>query len=155
IKVFLDVVYNHTGEGAAWGDGSFAKLFSYRGIDNAAYYQVAGNPSYYQDNSGCGGNFNCARKPVRDLILDSLTYLKDLGVVAFRFDLASILVNPLAKGDGFSFDKMPSETVLTRALRELPARGPAGGPGVDLIAEPWGIGMGTYQLGNFPYHSDR
>lgn len=155
IKVYLDVVYNHTGEGGEWGEGGKnSKIWSMRGIDNSTYYQVAEDGRYHKDNSGCGANLNCAVNPVRDLIIDSLKHFRDLGVDGFRFDLAPILGNKVKRGNSFEYDKMPGENPLNRAVIELPARPYFGGYGVDLIAEPWAIGDGTYQLGNFPYHEE-
>ena len=82
--------------------------------------------------------------------MDALAYWKDaLGVDGFRFDLAPVLGNTFTEG-GFNFDKFDPNSVLNRAVRELPVRPAGGGAGVHLIAEPWGIGDGTYQLGGFP-----
>jgi isoamylase len=146
IKVYLDVVYNHTGEG-------HASILSFRGIDNQAYYQTSG-PNY-KDNNGCGPNFNCAHKVVRDLIIDSLKHYRDLGVDGFRFDLASVLGNTHSEGLHFSYDKMKEHSVLNRAIVELPARSAKGGRGVELIAEPWAVNDDSYQQGHFPYHPER
>jgi glycogen operon protein len=151
VKVYLDVVYNHTGEGpASGGDGARARLLSFRGLDNPTYYELAGDRRFYRDNNGVGPNVNCANLVVRQLIIDSLTYWKDaLGVDGFRFDLASVLGNVCAEGC-FMFNKFEPQNALNRAVRELPARPATGGEGVDLIAEPWAIGNDTYQLGEFP-----
>lgn len=155
IKVYLDVVYNHTGEGGLWGNNpAVANLLSWRGLDNAVYYQLTpdadGNMVYYWDNTGVHGNFHVAHPVVRDLIIDSLRYWTDeMGVDGFRFDLASVLGNP-CHHSCFAFDRNDPRNVLNRLVHELPARRPDGGQGVDLIAEPWAIGEGTYQLGNFP-----
>jgi glycogen operon protein len=89
---------------------------------------------------------------VRQLVIDSLTHWKDtLGVDGFRFDLASVLGNACLDGC-FFFNKFDPRNVLNRAVAELPVRPDAGGEGVDLIAEPWAIGGGTYQVGEFPHH---
>jgi glycogen operon protein len=151
IKVYVDVVYNHTGEGGLWdGSGDVASLLSFRGLDNAAYYELTGGNRYYYDNTGTGGNFNAANDVARNLVIDSLKYWKNtMGVDGFRFDLAVVLGNSCASGC-FSFDKLDGKNVLNRAVRELPVRPADGGAGVDLIAEPWGIGSGAFQLGNFP-----
>ncbi len=150
IKVFVDVVYNHTGEGGVSGDGRTALIQSFRGLDNGAYYELAANPRFYQDNNGVGPNFNAAHPVVRDLIVDSLRYWKDgLGVDGFRFDLAPVLGNKLDRA-GFSFDATDPANALNRLVRDLPLRPAAGGDGVDLIAEPWALGNGTYQVGAFP-----
>jgi glycogen operon protein len=159
IKVYLDVVYNHTGEGdVQHGDPSTINLLSWHGLDNPAYNELTNNNKFYYDNAGVNGNFNCARKVARDLILDSLKYWsKVMGVDGFRFDLAAILGNTLehqrpSDGQGFVYDKLPGDNPLNRAVRELPARPAGGGAGVDLIAEPY-TGDGRQdgqQEGNFP-----
>jgi len=144
LKVFIDVVYNHTAEG---GGGN---LLSLRGIDNATYYELNAAGTGFVDNTGVGANTNVMRAEVRDLVLDSLTYwARDLGVDGFRFDLASVLANGCERG---CFRWAPDEpgNILVRAATELPARPAGGGAGVDLIAEPWGIGAGTYRVGAFP-----
>jgi glycogen operon protein len=149
IKVYVDVVYNHTAEGGVWDStGERATLQSFRGIDNAAYYELAADRRFFYDNTGIGANFNTASPLVRDLIIDSLRYWRDgLGVDGFRFDLAPVLGNECTEGC-FRFDKMNGKNALNRAVSELGARATDGGAGVDLIAEPWAIG--TYQLGEFP-----
>ena len=87
---------------------------------------------------------------MRDLTIDSLRYWKDvLGFDGFRFDLASILGNTCERGC-FNFNKFTPDGILNRAVKELPVRPEAGGDGVDLIAEPWALELGTYQLGEFP-----
>ena len=110
IKVYLDVVYNHTGEGDVQNrDGSAINLLSWHGLDNPAYNELTIGNKFYYDNAGVNGNFNCASKVVRDLILDSLQYWsKVMGVDGFRFDLAAILGNTLAHqrpsdGQGFVY----------------------------------------------------
>lgn len=149
IKVFLDVVYNHTAEGGV-GDPNVATLLSWRGIDNAGYYELSNDKMHYVDNTGVGANTNARSSMFRDLTLDSLAYLHTtIGVDGFRFDLASVLGNGCDNGC-FTFDPEDPEGILARAASELPARPGDGGEGADLIAEPWGIGQGTYQLGHFP-----
>jgi isoamylase len=144
IKVLVDVVYNHTAEG---GGGS---LLSWRGIDNATYYQLDAAGTGFQDNTGIGANTNARSAVFQDLVMDSLGYwAHDLGVDGFRFDLASVLGNGCARGC-YRWEPQAPGSVLVRAPAELPARPAAGGPGVDLIAEPWGIGGGTYRVGEFP-----
>ncbi len=152
IKVYIDVVYNHTAEGGLWGgDGQVASLQSWRGIDNTTYYETVGNGDqvHYWDNNGVGPNLRTAETPVRDLVVDSLRHWQGLGVDGFRFDLASVLGNRCGEGC-FDFDKFDPDNALNRIVRELPVRPDDGGAGVDLIAEPWAIGEGTYQVGNFP-----
>lgn len=150
IKVYLDVVYNHTGEGGLWdGSGDVAELLSFRGLDNAAYYELAGGGRHYFDSNGVAGNVNAAHPVARDLVIDSLAYWHlVMGVDGFRFDLAAVLGNECDR-DCFRFDKLDPGNILNRAARTLPARPADGGPGVDLIAEPWAIGV--YELGNFPH----
>jgi hypothetical protein len=149
IKVFLDVVYNHTAEGGV-GDPDVATILSLRGLDNAGYYELSKDGHHYQDNTGVGANTNARTGIFRDLVIDSLAYLhEDLGVDGFRFDLASVLGNGCDQGC-FDFDPGDPKGILQRAGKDLPARPREGGDGVDLIAEPWGIGAGTYQLGHFP-----
>lgn len=172
IKVFIDVVYNHTGEGLlkrATEDGNSrqddarqfadqACLLSFRGLDNASYYTLRSRTDLdgqtnhrYQDNSACGGSLNVTHAMVRDFILDSLQYWSnEMGVDGFRFDLAPVLGNSCAEG-GFMFERDDPHNVLNRTVRELPLRDPVTLAGVDLIAEPWATGSGTtYQLGRFP-----
>lgn len=160
IKVYLDVVYNHTGEGGVVDLPDRACVLSWRGLDNPTYYQLTKDNRSYYDNSGVTGNFNCANPVVRNLILDSLKHWsRVMGVDGFRFDLAPILGNKFSRqpdgGGGFEFDPSDRLGPLARAVTELPVRPAAGGAGVDLIAEPWtgrqspGDGPG-YQLGRFP-----
>ncbi len=149
IKVFMDVVYNHTAEGGV-GDPSKARLLSLRGLDNAGYYELANDAGHFADNTGVGANTNAKSTIFRDLVLDSLSYWHDvMGIDGFRFDLASVLANGCERSC-FDFDPGDEGGILARAIAELPARAPEGGAGVDLVAEPWGIGPGTYQLGSYP-----
>ncbi len=149
IKVYLDVVFNHTAEGGAGGTaGEVTSLYSLRGLDSATYYQLARGAGYYQDNNGVGANVATNLPATRRLVMDALRYWAGpMGVDGFRFDLASVLGNACARGC-FRYDR--DAPMLTAPVTALPARPANGGPGVDLIAEPWGIGDGTYQLGNFP-----
>jgi len=151
IKVFIDVVYNHTGEGGARREEpGHSSIYSFRGIDNASYYELSPDKAHYMDNTGCGHNFATFREPVRQFIMDSLQYWKVvMGVDGFRFDLAPVIGN-VPRNGRFHFDGEDPRGVLKRAVKELPARPEGGGEGVDLIAEPWGIGEGTYQQGRFP-----
>jgi len=132
IEVILDVVYNHTGEGNEDGP-----TVSFRGLDNSIYYMLDKAGRYY-DFSGCGNTLNCNHPLVRDLIIDSLTYLvAELHVDGFRFDLASIL----GRGrDGRVLEDPP----LIRHIAEHPVLA-----GTKLIAEAWDA-AGLYQLGMFP-----
>ncbi len=134
IEVILDVVYNHTAEGNHLGP-----TLSFRGIDNAAYYRlVADDPRYYMDYTGCGNTLNMRHPRVLQLIMDSLRYwVLEMHVDGFRFDLASALARELHEVDrlGAFFDIIHQDPVLSR---------------VKLIAEPWDLGEGGYQVGNFP-----
>ena len=134
IEVILDVVYNHTAEGNHLGP-----TLCFRGIDNAAYYRlVPHEPRYYQDYTGCGNTLNMRHPRVLQLIMDSLRYwVLEMHVDGFRFDLASALARELHEVDrlGAFFDIIHQDPVLSQ---------------VKLIAEPWDLGEGGYQVGNFP-----
>ena len=152
LKVFIDVVYNHTGEGYAYhpDDPRIYNLLSWRGLDNPTYYALTNDRRFSFDKTGVGGDYNTANPAAQDLIVDSLAWWRDeLGVDGFRFDLAAILGNRCEHGC-FVFDKLAPETALNRVARDLSPRPAHGGSGVDLIAEPWGVGNDTYELGNFP-----
>jgi isoamylase len=153
IKVYIDVVYNHTGEGGAWGgsDGlTVYNLQSWRGLDNPTYYSLTNDLKYSWDNTGVGGNYNTHNPIAQNLIIDSLAYWRDsLGVDGFRYDLASVLGNTCEHGC-YNFDRMDPGNALNRIVNELPPRAAAGGTGVDHIAEPWAIGGNSYQVGGFP-----
>ncbi|HWO17962.1 MAG TPA: isoamylase [Kofleriaceae bacterium] len=151
IKVYMDVVYNHTAEGGvADGTGTKAQLLSFRGLDNASYYELGTDAKFYYDNTGIGANYNTTTQMAVDLIIHSLQYWKgDLGFDGFRFDLASVLGNSCNRGC-FNFDKLNPSNALNRAVIEVGARPAGGGSGVDLIGEPWAIGDGTYRVGDFP-----
>jgi isoamylase len=153
IKVYIDVVYNHTGEGGAWGgtDGlTVYNIQSWRGFDNPTYYSLTSDMQHSWDNTGVGGNYNTRNTVAQNLIVDSLAYWRDtLGVDGFRFDLASVLGNTCQHGC-YNFDKMDSGNALNRIVGELPPRPDNGGTGIDLIAEPWAIGGNSYQVGGFP-----
>lgn len=153
IKVYLDVVYNHTGEGGAFAntDGvTVYNLYSFRGLDNPTYYELTADNQHAYDNTGVGGNYNTHNPIAQNLIVDSLVYWNStLGVDGFRFDLASILGNT-CENNCFNFDKTDSANALNRIVREIPPRAGSGGSGVDLIAEPWAIGGNSYQVGGFP-----
>ena len=132
IKVYIDVVYNHTGEGGAWGgsDGlTVYNLLSWRGLDNPTYYSLTSDLQYSWDNTGVGGNYNTRNTIAQNLIIDSLAYWRDtLGVDGFRFDLASVLGNTCQHGC-FNFDKMDPGNALNRIVNELPPRPAGGGSG--------------------------
>jgi len=134
IEVILDVVYNHTAEGGHQGP-----TLSLRGIDNAAYYRLAADdPRRYVDYTGCGNTLNMLHPRVLQLITDSLRYwILEMHVDGFRFDLASTLARELHAVDwlGAFFDIIHRDPVISQ---------------VKLIAEPWDLGEGGYQVGNFP-----
>jgi glycogen operon protein len=133
IEVILDVVYNHTAEGNQLGP-----TLSMRGVDNASYYRLAPDPRYYMDFTGCGNCLNMMHPRVLQLIMDSLRYwVQEMHVDGFRFDLASTLARELFEVNrlGAFFDIIAQDPVLSR---------------VKLIAEPWDVGPGGYQVGNFP-----
>lgn len=140
IKVYLDVVYNHTAEGGLWNnDPQTALLWSWRGIDNPSYYLLTEkNDFYWQDMTGCGNHFNAGHKLAANLIIDSLSYWKnEMGVDGFRFDLAPPL-GTTCDQNCYKFSTTDPNTVLNRAVKL----------NTDLIAEPWAIG--AFELGRFP-----
>lgn len=157
IKVYVDVVYNHTAEGGVWSQDTpeITTLWSWRGLDNAEYYTLASNSNgekvFFYDNTGIGHNYNTFQPQAQDLIIDSLAYWTDvLGVDGYRFDLASVLGNT-CEDDCFHFDRDHPNTALNAIVSELGHRPETGGPGIDLIAEPWAIGGNSFQVGNFPF----
>ncbi|MGA2904310.1 MAG: isoamylase, partial [Candidatus Korobacteraceae bacterium] len=152
IKVYIDVVYNHTAEGGPWNasDPTTYSIFSWRGLDNPTYYELTSDMQSSYDNTGTGGNYNTYNPVAQNLIVDSLAYWRDtMGVDGFRFDLAAVLGNTCTVGC-FNFSSTDGNTAVSRILRELPPRPAAGGSGVDLYAEPWAIGGNSFQLGGFP-----
>jgi len=134
IEIFLDVVYNHTGEGNHQGP-----TISFRGIDNAAYYRLdPDDPRHYVDYTGTGNTLDATSPRVLQLIMDSLRYwITEMHVDGFRFDLASALARELHDVDklGSFFDIIHQDPIINQ---------------VKLIAEPWDVGPGGYQVGNFP-----
>jgi glycogen operon protein len=134
LEVILDVVYNHTAEGNHLGP-----TLSLRGIDNLSYYRlVPENRRYYMDYTGCGNTLNMQSQRVLQLIMDSLRYwVTEMHVDGFRFDLAAALARELHEVDQLAafFDIIHQDPVISQ---------------VKLIAEPWDLGEGGYQVGNFP-----
>ena len=134
IEIILDVVYNHTAEGNHLGP-----VLSFKGVDNATYYRlVADQPRYYMDYTGTGNTLNVRHPQVLKLIMDSLRYwVLDMHVDGFRFDLAAALARELHDVDRLSafFDIINQDPVISQ---------------VKLIAEPWDVGEGGYQVGKFP-----
>ncbi len=139
IKVLLDVVYNHTAEGAG------SSLYSLRGLDNAGYYQLDAAGTGFTNSNGVGADVAAQQPLASGLILDSLQYWRDaIGVDGFRFDLAPVLGNTCGAGC-FTFDP----TSLPETIAQQLGRG-ADGTGADLIAEPWAVVGNSYEVGNFP-----
>jgi glycogen operon protein len=134
IEVILDVVYNHTGEGNHLGP-----MLNFRGIDNTGYYRLVEEmPRYYMDYTGTGNTLNVRQPQVLKLIMDSLRYwVTEMHVDGFRFDLAAALARELHDVDRLSsfFDIIHQDPIISR---------------LKLIAEPWDVGEGGYQVGNFP-----
>jgi len=134
IEVILDVVYNHTAEGNHLGP-----VLSFKGLDNPAYYRVLPNDArYYMDYTGTGNSLNMRHPHVLQLLMDSLRYwVTEMHVDGFRFDLAATLARELHEVDRLSafFDLIQQDPIARQ---------------VKLIAEPWDLGEGGYQVGNFP-----
>jgi isoamylase len=133
IEVILDVVYNHTAEGNQMGP-----TLSFRGIDNSTYYRLAADQRYYMDYTGTGNTLNVRHPQVLKLVMDSLRYwVQEMHVDGFRFDLAAALARELHEVDRLSafFDIINQDPVISQ---------------VKLIAEPWDVGEGGYQVGKFP-----
>ncbi len=134
IEVILDVVYNHTAEGSELGP-----TLSFRGIDNASYYLLAEDKRHCFDTTGCGNTLNVAHPMVLRMVIDSLRYwVQAMHVDGFRFDLASTLGREAAgfEREGSFFAAIRQDPILSQ---------------VKLIAEPWDIGEGGYQVGGFPF----
>jgi isoamylase len=152
IKVYMDVVYNHTAEGGTWSgtDPTTATISSWRGLDNKTYYELASGNQYFYDNTGTGANYNTYNAVAQNLIVDSLAYWSStMGVDGFRFDLASVLGNTCSNGC-YNFSASDPNVAINRILHEFTVRPTGGGSGLDLFAEPWAIGGNSYQLGGFP-----
>lgn len=150
IKVYIDVVYNHTAEGGPITDTNTYNVFSWRGLDNPTYYSLTSDMQGSIDNTGLGHNVNTRNTVTQNLIVDSVAYWKNtLGVDGFRFDLATVLGNTCEHGC-FNYSRTDPGTALNRLTAEMAARPAGGGSGVDWIAEPWAIGGNSYQVGNLP-----
>ncbi len=133
IEVILDVVYNHTAEG-----NHFGPMLSFKGIDNAYYYRLTEDRSHYLDYTGTGNSLHMRHPHVLQMIMDSLRYwIGEMHVDGFRFDLAAALARELHDVDRLSafFDIIQQDPMISQ---------------VKLIAEPWDVGEGGYQVGNFP-----
>jgi glycogen operon protein len=134
IEVIIDVVFNHTAEG-----NEFGPTLSLRGIDNSVYYRlIRTDPRYYENVTGCGNTVNCEHPAVRGLVIECLKYWVDeMHVDGFRFDLGTVLARD---GNGFN-----ENSAFFKAVRAEPSLAYT-----KLIAEPWDVGLGGYQLGRFP-----
>jgi len=133
IEVILDVVFNHTAEGNEVGP-----VFNFKGIDNVAYYRLMPDKRFYDNVTGCGNTVNCEHPQVRELIIDCLKYwVREMHVDGFRFDLATVLAR-----DAHGFNE---HSAFFKAVRAEPSL-----ERIKLIAEPWDVGWGGYQLGRFP-----
>jgi glycogen operon protein len=132
-EVILDVVFNHTAEGNEAGP-----VLNFKGLDNSVYYRLMPDKRFYENSSGCGNTVNCEHPQVRALLIDCLKYwVDDMHVDGFRFDLATVLAR-----DSHGFNE---HSPFFRAVRAEPSLAQ-----VKLIAEPWDVGWGGYQLGRFP-----
>ncbi|HOJ63098.1 MAG TPA: isoamylase [Spirochaetota bacterium] len=152
IEVYLDVVYNHTGEGGIWDPKYIPwptpnpnyttkcrEITCFAGFDNREYYALAGANDEYWESTGCGNNFDCSKTVVKNLVLDSLKYWADvMGVDGFRFDLAPVLGRDAAPNYNFNGN--------AQLLNDIASLGSS--KNVEMIAEAWDCN--TYQVGNFP-----
>lgn len=133
LEVILDVVFNHTAEGNEGGP-----VLSLKGIDNPVYYRLEGDKRYYENSTGCGNTVNCAHPEVRALIIECLKYwVEEMHLDGFRFDLATVLAR---EDHGYNENSLFFKNLSTEPSLAY----------VKLIAEPWDVGWGGYQLGRFP-----
>ena len=149
MEVYLDVVYNHSGEGGPWNgskdNNAQVTVVSMRGIDNSTYYSlVPSDKSAYWETTGCGNNLQCDNPYVRGFILDSLEYwIDEMGVDGFRFDLATVLGREYSSSSsGWDYNLNAVTTVKIAELGKA--------KNVEMIAESWDCGNNSYQVGNFP-----
>jgi isoamylase len=167
IKVYMDVVYNHTSEGGVGSDPMTAMVLSWRGLDNATYYELNNSNQGYFDGTGVGNTFNTYNTIAQDQIIDSLAYWTNtMGVDGYRFDEGPILGNSCLNGasiinvpntqnapncpnGGFNFDASDQNVAINRITKELTIRSPIGGGGIDLYAESSAMASGNEQ-GGFP-----
>lgn len=140
IEVYLDVVYNHSGEGGTWGDANTAELTSFRGLDNQAYYAlVSSNKASYWESTGCGNNLNTGHANTALMVKDSLTYwMSEMGVDGFRFDLAPVIGRDAAPNYYYNPNAQLVKDIATLGVNN----------NAEMIAEAWDIG--TYAVGTFP-----
>ncbi|MDB5050820.1 MAG: glycogen debranching enzyme [Fibrobacteres bacterium] len=139
MEVYLDVVYNHSGEGGLWdGTGDTAELLFLRGFDNAEYYALTGNNRFYWDSTGCGNNLDASKVPVQNLVKDSIRHWSlEMGVDGFRFDLATVLGR---SGANFDFE---AGSKLLKDIADLAEK-----EKIEVIAEAWDLA--GYHVGDFP-----
>ena len=149
MEVYLDVVYNHSGEGGPWNgskdNNAQVTVVSMRGIDNSTYYSlVPSDKSAYWETTGCGNNLQCDNPYVRGFILDSLEYwIDEMGIDGFRFDLATVLGREYSSSSsGWDYNLNAETTVKIAELGKA--------KNVEMIAESWDCGNNSYQVGNFP-----
>ena len=149
MEVYLDVVYNHSGEGGPWNgskdNNAQVTVVSMRGIDNSTYYSlVPSDKSAYWETTGCGNNLQCDNPYVRGFILDSLEYwIDEMGVDGFRFDLATVLGREYSSSSsGWDYNLNAETTVKIAELGKA--------KNIEMIAESWDCGNNSYQVGNFP-----
>ena len=149
MEVYLDVVYNHSGEGGPWNgskdNNAQVTVVSMRGIDNSTYYSlVPSDKSAYWETTGCGNNLQCDNPYVRGFILDSLEYwIDEMGIDGFRFDLATVLGREYSSSSsGWDYNLNAVTTVKIAELGKA--------KNVEMIAESWDCGSNSYQVGNFP-----
>ncbi len=149
MEVYLDVVFNHTGEGGVWGDKKYdtVELTFMHGIDNSTYYSLTDDKKFYWESTGCGNNMQCDNPVVRQFILDSLKYwITDMGVDGFRFDLATVLGRE--RGKNSKGELAWNYNADSKTLKDIVALG--NDNDVEMIAESWDTGDNAYQVGNFP-----
>ena len=149
MEVYLDVVFNHTGEGGVWGDKKYdtVELTFMHGIDNSTYYSLTDDKKFYWESTGCGNNMQCDNPVVRQFILDSLKYwITDMGVDGFRFDLATVLGRE--RGKNSKGELAWNYNADSKTLKDIVALG--NDNDVEMIAESWDTGDSAYQVGNFP-----
>ncbi len=148
MEVYLDVVFNHSGEGGTWygekDNYQTAELTFMRGFDNSTYYSlVQDNVGGYWETTGCGNNLQCDNPVVRKFILDSLAYwIDEMGVDGYRFDLATVLGREKNSSGNWDYN------VESQTLKDIVALGVEND--VEMIAESWDCGSNSYQVGNFP-----
>lgn len=139
IEIYLDVVYNHSGEGGLWDEsGDTAEILCFRGLDNSEYYSLTPDNRFYWESTGCGNNLDASKFAVQNLIKDSLQYWSlEMGVDGFRFDLATVL------GRTGASHEFQGDSNLLKEIASLTKK-----EGLKIIAEAWDLG--GYHVGDFP-----